>query len=184
MEYTAKQAALKDERTCTIRRAEAADAGELVKYLKATSGETHYMAREPEEIDMTVEEEREFLQEMADRERELMLCAEVDGRHAGCCSFSPVSERGRLRHRCTVGMSVYRAFWDVGIGTALLSEALAAARTVGYEQAELEVVSTNAPAVGLYKKLGFEAVGTVPHAMKYRDGSYADFLFMVKPLLE
>ena len=183
MEYPPKEIMLKNGRTCVIRRAEAVDAGEIVKYLKTTSGETRYMVREPEEIDMTVEEEREFLQEMAGRERELMLCAEVDRRHAGCCSFSPVSERGRLRHRCAVGMSVYRVFWGVGIGTALLSEALAAARTAGYEQAELDVASTNAPAIAVYEKLGFETVGTIPRAQKYQDGSYADFLLMVKSLL-
>lgn len=182
MEYTLKTVELKDGRGCTIRRAEEADAGETLAYLKTTSGETRYMAREPEELTLTVEEEQSFLRRMADAQRELMLYAEVDGRHASCCSFVPVSGRERLRHRCTVGISVYREFWGLGIGTALMSEILAAARSAGYEQAELDVVSTNAPAIAVYRKLGFETAGTIPRAMKYRDGSYADLLLMVKSL--
>ena len=63
-----------------------------------------------------------------------------------------------------------------------MSEILAGAKAAGFEQAELDVVSANAPAIGLYKKMGFEITGTIPHAFKYRDGSYADFLFMVKDL--
>lgn len=182
MEYTPREIVLKNGETCVIRRAEEADAEELLACLKATSGETPYMAREPEEITLTAEEERSFLRRKTDAQRELMLCAWVGGRLAGSASFVPVSERRRLRHRCTVGVSLYREFWGLGIGTALLGEVLAAARTAGYEQAELDVVSTNAPAVAVYRKLGFEAVGTIPRAMKYRDGSRADLLLMVKPL--
>ena len=44
------------------------------------------------------------------------------------------------------------------------------------------MVSGNAPAVGLYRKMGFETTGTIPRAFKYKDGTYADFLFMVKYL--
>ena len=44
------------------------------------------------------------------------------------------------------------------------------------------MVSTNAPAVALYRKLGFETVGTLPQAMKYKDGTYASFLLMVRRL--
>ena len=183
MEYAPKEIVLKNGKTCLIRRAEIADAEKALIYLKTTSGETPYMAREPEEITLTVEEERSFLREKAESGRELMLYAEVDGRHAGCCSFTPVSGRKRLCHRCMVGISVYREFWGMGIGTALMSETIASARSVGYEQAELDVVSTNAPAIAVYRKLGFETVGTIPHAMKYKDGSYADLLLMVKPLL-
>ncbi len=87
-----------------------------------------------------------------------------------------------MRHRCTVGISLYRAFWGMGIGTALMGEILQYAKTAGFEQAELDVVSTNAPAIALYQKMGFEVTGTIPHAFKYKDGSYADFLFMVKEL--
>ena len=81
-----------------------------------------------------------------------------------------------------IPFSLYRAFWGLGVGTALLEDILNTAGTVGYEQAELDVVSTNAPAVALYQKLGFETTGTIPRAFKYKDGTYADFLFMVKGL--
>ena len=183
MEYTPKEIVLGNGKTCLIRRTETADAEKTLVYLKTTSGETPYMAREPEEITLTVEEERSLLREKAESGRELMLYAEIDGRHAGCCSFTPVSGRRRLCHRCMVGISVYREFWGMGIGTALMSEAIAAARSAGYEQAELDVVSANTSAVAVYRKLGFETVGTIPRAMKYRDGSYADLLLMVKSLL-
>ena len=56
-------------------------------------------------------------------------------------------------------------------------------RMLADEQAELEVVSANAAAIRLYQKLGFEITGTLPWAFKYKDGSYADFLLMVKKLV-
>lgn len=182
MEYTGKEILLKNGKTCLLRLAEESDAEILLEYLKATSGETPYMIREPEEVRTSVEEEVEFIRKNREDPRALMLLAFVDGKHAGSCSFGGASERNRMRHRCTVGISLYRDFWGQGIGTALMNEILSGAKTAGFEQAELDVVSTNAKAVGLYKKLGFEITGTLPRAFKYRDGTYADFLFMVKDL--
>lgn len=182
MEYESREVLLKDGKMCVIRRAEEADAEMMLEYLKATSAETPYMLREPEEVRTDVEEERGFLRKAAEDPRWLMLLAFVDGAFAGSCSFAAVSERSRTRHRCTMGISLYRRFWNMGIGTALLEELLEAAEAAGYEQMELEVVSTNEAAVRLYKKLGFEATGSIPHAFQYRDGTYADFLYMVKRL--
>ncbi|MBD5161985.1 MAG: GNAT family N-acetyltransferase [Oscillibacter sp.] len=177
-----KMVLLKNGRTYLLRLAEEGDAEMLLDYLKATSAETPYMIREPEEVRTSVEEEVEFIRRNREDPRALHLLAFVDGVFAGSCSFAPKSERVRMRHRCNVGISLYRESWGMGVGTALMSEILAGARSAGYEQAELDVVSTNAPAVGLYQKLGFEVTGTIPRAFKYRDGSYADFLFMVKKL--
>lgn len=182
MNYQKKTVLLKNGRTCLIRRPEEGDAEMLLEYLKVTSGETPYMIREPEEVRTSAEEEVEFIRKNREDPRALMLLAFVDGALAGSCSFGGVSERNRMRHRCTVGISLYREFWGMGIGTALLGEILAGAKAAGYEQAELEVVSTNASAVGLYQKLGFETTGTIRRAFKYKDGTYADFLFMAKPL--
>ena len=174
MDHQEKTVLLKNGKPCLLRQAEESDAEMLVEYLKTTSGETPYMLREPEEVRISVEEEVDF-------PRALHLLAFVDGVFAGSCSFNG-AERNRTRHRCTVGISLYRAFWGLGVGTALLEDILNTAGTVGYEQAELDVVSTNAPAVALYQKLGFETTGTIPRAFKYTDGTYADFLFMVKGL--
>ena len=182
MEYAGKEIILKNGKTCLIRRAEEADAEMMIEYLKTVWGETRYLMREPEDITLTVEKERNILREKMDSDTELMLVAEVDGKHAGVANFNPVGVRNRASHRCSVGVTLYKAFWAMGIGTALLNEILAAAKAVGCEQAELEVVSTNSAAIGLYQKLGFASVGTIPHALKYKDGTYADFLFMVKRL--
>lgn len=183
MDYREKTVTLKDGRTCLLRRGEEGDAELLLDYLKTTAGETRYLMREPEEITLTVEEERDFIRKKREEERGLTLLAFVDGRHAGNCDLHPVSDHSRTRHRCGVGIALLREFCGVGVGTALLGEILSAAKSAGYEQAELTVVSTNAPAIALYKKFGFEAAGTMPRVMKYKDGTYADFLFMVKSLL-
>ena len=44
------------------------------------------------------------------------------------------------------------------------------------------MVADNDRAIALYKKIGFEKMGTFPHNMKYKDGTYADAYWMVKIL--
>ena len=182
MEYQEKSVLLRNGKTCLLRRAEEADAEAMVEYLETVWGETRYLMREPEDMTLTVNEEREILRNRAASDTGLMLLAEVNGGHAGTAFFETVGQRNRASHRCSVGVTLYKAFWHQGVGTALMREILTVAKAAGYEQAELEAVSTNAPALGLYKKLGFAAVGTMPRALKYKDGSYADFTLMVKQL--
>lgn len=182
MDYQEKTVLLKSGKTCRIRRTEESDAERMIEYLNVTAEETPFLGREPEEASFTLEQEREIIRNMNAAERDLMLLAEVDGVHAGNANLSCIRDRARFRHRCGLGIGLYRAFWGMGVGTVLLEELLAAARAAGYEQAELETVSANTPAIGLYKKLGFDAVGTMPRAMKYGDGTYADFLLMVRQL--
>ena len=182
MEYTQKNVTLKNGRGCTIRRGEETDAELLLAYLRATAAETPYLTRTPEESDIPLEEERAIIREKNEEDGVLNLLAFVDGRHAGNCAFNPADDGSQTRHRCCIGIALYREFWGMGIGTVLMEEILAAAKAAGYERAELEVVSANAPAVALYRKFGFETTGTVPEAVKYKDGTYADFLFMTKRL--
>ena len=182
MEYTAKRVTLKNGKSCIIRRPERADGERIARDKKATSGETPYLMVGPEDIDWTTEQQGARIEHWNGSPDRLRLLAEMDGELAGVAIVYSNNPQTRLRHRCCVDITLYRKFWGMGIGTALLREVLNAAEVAGYEQAELEVVSTNTPAIGLYRKLGFEVIGTMPRAMKYADGSYADFLLMVKRL--
>ena len=64
----------------------------------------------------------------------------------------------------------------------MLETVLQAARELGYEQAELEVIADNEKAIALYEKLGFVKYGRFPDNMKYADGRYADAYWMMKKL--
>lgn len=61
-------------------------------------------------------------------------------------------------------------------------EAVLEAAHGAVEQLTLAVVSGNAGAVALYRRLGFEIYGTEPRALKSDDG-YADEILMVRFLL-
>ena len=156
------ETSIKDKlgRTIILRNARPEDSTALIKYLRITSAETPYLIREPEEITITEEEEKQFIQAKIDAERELMLVAFFNGKHIGNCS---------LMSGC-------------GIGKAMLQIVLDVAKSIGYEQAELEVIAENKDAIAMYEKLGFEKFGTFPDNMKYADGSYIDAYWMMKKL--
>ena len=174
--------ALRDGRICVLRSPRAADAEALVEYVKTTAGETDFLTKYPDEVTITPEEERDYLEKIAAAPRQAMILAEVDGRIAGSCSFHPIGTRDRNRHRCTVGIALYREFWGLGIGSAMFDLIFQEAARCGFEQAELEVRSRNERAISLYRRKGFTETGRIPRAAKHRDGSCDDNLYMVKLL--
>ena len=111
-----------------------------------------------------------------------MLTIRVDGTLAGSCRLSPEGSAARSRHRCGVAIALYQAYCGLGIGRYALETLIEAAKRIGYEQMELSVVRGNGRAQQLYERLGFQAYGLLPHAMKYPDGSYADEILMIKLL--
>ena len=169
-------------RDVLLRAAKTEDALDLIKYLKATSAETPFLIREPDEITITLEKEESFIQDKIDSERELMLLAFVEGKHVGNCSLMSLAPYKRYQHRCEVAIALYKEYWGLGIGKAMLETVLKVAASLGYEQAELEVVAENESAISLYEKLGFKKYGTFPDNMKYPDGSYRDAYWMMKKL--
>ena len=172
----------KTGREIVLRNAEHSDAAALLLYLKTTAAETPFLIREPEEITMTEEEERRFLEEKAESPRELMLTAWEGDAHIGSCSLMSMGSARRYAHRCGIAIALYRAYWGRGIGRIMLETVLKTARRLGYEQAELEAAADNGRAVALYEGLGFRTYGTLPNNMKYPDGQYRDAVWMMKKL--
>ena len=86
-------------------------------------------------------------------------------------------QRDGFRHVGYLGMGILAEYRGMGLGERLMRTTIDAAVAVGMERIELEVFDTNARAIALYRKLGFELEGVKRHARKL-DGQYDDDLFM------
>lgn len=182
MQLTSKEITLKGGTRCLLRPPLPEDAKQFLFLMKTTAAETVFMLRYPEEITLTVEEERDFLQKNLDAPRSGFLSARVDGRLVGNASFTPVGPHLKVLHRAAFGIVIVKEYWGCGLGEVLTKEILLAAKSAGYEQLELEVVADNARAIKLYKKCGFVRYGTRPNAFLYKDGGYSDEHLMVRKL--
>ena len=164
-----------------VRSVTAADAEVHIKFKCMTSGETHFMARYPEEgVDLEAMRNR-----LADCE-ESPVNFEVgvfDGEEqVGGVGVAQVRPHIKYRHRAVVGISVRKMYWGCGLGSYLMQLAIDQTRANGFEQLELGVYSDNSRAIHLYEKFGFERYGIQPRAFKLKDGTYRDEIIMVKML--
>lgn len=180
MLFEPKTLPLSDGRTLVLRPAETSDAADMIEFLRTMSDETPFVVRTSDEIRYTNEDEARFLEHCRSASNELMIAAEVDGKLAGNCSVSSCGQARRKQHRCAFAIGLKKAYWHLGIGTALMETALPLAQQMGFEQIELEVIDGNERAMRLYERFGFQATGREPRALKYDDGSYADAILMSK----
>ena len=71
---------LKDGRTCTIRECVEADAERVLKLFRIVAAESDNLGRLPDEIKLTIEEEREYIRARRDSSNSIIVLAEVGGR--------------------------------------------------------------------------------------------------------
>jgi ribosomal protein S18 acetylase RimI-like enzyme len=82
-----------------------------------------------------------------------------------------------FRHCGVLGMGVSKEYRGIGIGKRLMDAALAHVKRIGLERVELEVYSSNLPAIRLYEGYGFKREGVKVRACKL-DGVYDDVVEM------
>ncbi len=86
-------------------------------------------------------------------------------------------------HIANASFMVASASAGRGIGRRLAEHLIARARETGYQAMQFNaVVSTNEHAVGLWKSLGFEIIGTVPDGFQHARLGYVDLYVMYRKL--
>ena len=170
---------LNNHQNLTVRTPNAEDAEKLIEYMKKIDKQTKFLAREPGEFSLTIEQERDFLAGLSDSQFSRMYIAEIKGEIVANCSIGVVNKFSRFKHRASIGIAVEQSSWRLGIGRILIGECIAWSRNNAIEQIELDVVTENARAIALYEKLGFKVFGTKKNALKYNDGTYADEYYMI-----
>ena len=108
--------------------------------------------------------------------------ADSDGRLVGAYTLRP-NQPGRGAHIATASYGVDAGARGLGVGRALGSHSIERARALGYAAIQFNfVVSTNAPAVRLWKGLGFEVLATLPGAYRHRVQGPVDAYVMWRSL--
>ena len=181
MIFEDKPITLKDGRTAILKSPCVEDAEKLLNYIKTSCGETEYLARYPEEWNTTVEQEEAWVNRLRSSPDTLGITCYVDGEVAGNCA---ISFRGGMKtsHRATIAIAILKDYWNLGIGSAMFEELVAAAQNRGTEIMELEFIEGNDRARRLYEKFGFRVVSEKPNAFKLKDGTYRNEFYMQKYL--
>lgn len=182
MKFQPRTLTLKDGRTGILCPTYPEYAEQMIEYLKITAEETPFLLRYPDEVNYTLEGEREILGNLLENETSVMMMALVDGKVAGNCSINGKGNKRRVLHRCGLAIALKKEYWNLGIGTAMMEYLEELAKQIGYEQIELEVVDGNHTAKYLYEKCGFVETGRNVRALKYDDGTYRDEFIMIKEL--
>jgi RimJ/RimL family protein N-acetyltransferase len=164
--------------TYHIREARLDDAEAIIAHSKAIADEPNNMTTyaSAAEFTYTPESERELIQQTLDAPNAQWLVAESAGEIVANC-------RCLGGKRCyfgtvTLGISVAQAWRGRGVGTAVMQHLIGwASTTPGIHRLDLDVVTTNAHAIHIYEKLGFQREGIRRRAMlKY--GQFFDVLTM------
>ncbi|WP_026582447.1 GNAT family N-acetyltransferase [Bacillus sp. J33] len=160
-----------------IRSAIQEDAKVISEVRVQTDGETENMDREAGEAYIDEAGFKQIIQEDTDRDRNLFLVAEVDGKIAGFsrCEGSTLK---RSAHKVVFGVCVLKEFWGYGIGKNLLKESILWAELNEIKKITLNVLETNEKAIKLYKSHGFEVEGILKEDKKLSDGKFYDTILM------
>ncbi len=173
------EVALADGRVLRVRGARTRDARLLARLLDAVAAEPQVtLLLRPGEAKAA--DWRRRIAEASASPRGLFLAAELAGRLAGNLGLWPDANPAS-GHVAWLGMSVAREYRGLGVGGALLEEALAWASAHGYVRAVLGVFPDNAHAIAFYERHGFVREGL--RRAQYRCGDeYHDEVLMARSL--
>ena len=159
------------------REAETSDAGKFLEYCKRVGGESDNLTFGPEGLPFSISQTADYIRKVSGNPESAMILAFDEGELIGSGAISSVSGRARFSHRKELAITVRKDYWRKGIGTGLMKVLIDFAKKNGAEVLELQVRSDNESAIGLYKKFGFEKIGTYKNFFKI-GGKYFDADFM------
>ncbi len=108
--------------------------------------------------------------------------AVIKNKIAGTYFIKP-NQPGLGSHVANAAYMVHPQHHGQGIGSAMALHSFEEARKLGFKAMQFNlVVSTNEPAVNLWKKMGFNIIGITPNGFKHASKGFVDTYIMYKDL--
>jgi L-amino acid N-acyltransferase YncA len=161
----------------TMRDATANDWPAIWRFMRqiAAAGETFSWKR-----DIAEEDARAYW--LRGAPARAVVAVDDDGTVLGTAEMGP-RMGGPAAHTASAGFMVDPDHQGRGVGRALGEEVIDWARAAGYRALVFNAVAaSNTRAVGLWRSLGFEVVGTVPEGFHHPTEGYVGLHVMHRPL--
>ena len=163
-----------------IREAEIDDAEEMISYLNIVGGESDNLMHGSEGFKAPVEAVKRRIQAAHDADNSVILIA-LAGEKIIARAELDGYPGARLHHNARFSISVRKDYWNMKIGTTLMTKIIERAREMKLRNIELEVVADNKAAIALYHKMGFSDVGVYKNYW-FANNVYRDAIVMQKCL--
>lgn len=160
------------------------DAEAMLAYLKQVGSETDYLLFDARGVPMSLAQEEAFLDNVNQSPNSRMFVAKEKDVIIGN-AYIHSNPRERIQHKAEIAISVLQSHWNKGVGSRLMETILDFAKSTPFmETIYLEVATTNAAAIRLYQKFGFETYGVNKKAIKLDKDTYLDWYLMRLDLVD
>lgn len=177
MKFQEKFVKLKNGKEVKIRQAQISDAEMILNTVKIYIPDSEFIPKYEDEILLTIEQERSWIESFLQNDNSLLLVAEHKNQIIGNIDLTG-SQRKMMYHTAVIGMGMLREWRNIGLGTALMESIIDwSTNHPVLETIWLQVYAQNDLGLGLYRKMGFEKTGFIPNFFK-RDGRYYDIVTM------
>ena len=151
-----------------ISEAEIEDASMIIDYLNQVGGESDNLTYGLNECYLNEFEEMEVIQDFIDGfvDDELVSLLSIQG-----------EQKERLKHIGHFAITVKKEYWNMGIASMMMEEALEMIKETPLNILDLEVKEDNLSAINLYKKFNFQEIGRYPRMFNVNQ-KYYDALLM------
>ena len=156
-----------------IRKAKKEDVEKVIDFCKKVGNETNNLSYGSEGIGSNVERIAKYLDDVNNSDKGIFLIAISDDKIIGYAECT-TQFRKRVSHRGEMGIAVLKEYWGNGVASKLMKKMIDYMKNdIKAEIISLEVRCDNEAAINLYKKFGFEKIGTYKGFMKIND-KYVD----------
>lgn len=154
-----KEIKLKNGESVILRTPIKEDAKKMIEYLNIVGGESDFVTFGKNEFTLSIEEEEDYIEKNNNTENCKIILTIINDEIVGIASISSI-QKERMKHNGTLGISVRKKYWGMGLGNEAMSYLIEWAKCNGItKKISLLVREDNDRAIKLYENFGFEKEG-------------------------